>query len=264
MSDPLEQARWLTETVGVRPLTLGCIHVTGDDARTWLNGQITNDVSRTAPGDAAYAVAVDLKGRILTDLFALDRGDAFDLLVPRDRLEAMVEHFDRYVVMEDVELEGREITVISAQGPAAATLELDGFSCDRLGRGGFDVIDGDLDAIVARAGRAGGGLVGEEAWELARLRAARPGYGADFDETTYPQEAGLTATAVSFTKGCYLGQEVICMLENRGQVRRRLVQLEGDALPLRARSSPRTASRSATCDRGRSTRSMDARSCMPT
>jgi folate-binding protein YgfZ len=57
-----------------------------------------------------------------------------------------------------------------------------------------------------------------------------PRYGADFDETHYPQEAGLKERAVSFTKGCYLGQEVVCTLENRGQLRRRMMLIEGEGL----------------------------------
>ncbi|MCA9610451.1 MAG: folate-binding protein YgfZ [Myxococcales bacterium] len=232
MSDPVREARWLRETVGVRPLELGALRVTGEDARSWLNGQITNDVSRTQPGDAIYAVAVDVKGRILSELRALDLGDAgFDVLVPRERLAFLSEHLERYVVMEDVELVGRDLVVVTAQGPASAALDLGGFPSDRLGQGGVDLVDVSLETVVARAEQLGGGLVGEEGWELARLRARVPAWGLDFDETTYPQEAGLRATAVSFTKGCYLGQEVICMLENRGQLRRHLVALEGDALP---------------------------------
>ncbi len=229
MTALIEQARWLEQAVGVRALDLGAIRVDGDDARAWLNGQISNDVSDTREGDSVYALLLEANGRILTDLYALDRGDAFDLLVPRARLADVREHLERFIVMEDVDLEAREVEVISAQGPRAS--ELDGFTCDRLGHGGTDRLDGDLDAIVERAQELGGGLVSPEAWELARLRAGRPALGADFDATVFPQEAGLAELAVSFAKGCYVGQEVVCMLENRGQLRRRLVQLRADALP---------------------------------
>lgn len=232
MGDSVRDARWLRETVGIRALERGALRVTGEDARTWLNGQITNDVSRTRPGDAVYAVMVDVRGKILTDLRVLDLGDdTFDVLLPRERLGFAVEHLERYVVMEDVELVPRELVVVTAQGPASAALELGGYPSDRLGHGGVDLLEVSLDEAVARAEELGGGRVGEEGWELARLRAHRPAYGLDFDETTYPQEAGLRAAAVSFTKGCYLGQEVVCMLENRGQLRRHLVALEGAAVP---------------------------------
>lgn len=232
MGDTAEQARWLRETVGIRALPMAAIRVTGEDARSWLNGQITNDMSRTEPGDAVYALAVDTKGKIASDLWALDLGeDGFDLVVPPDRLEPLLAHLDKYVVMEDVDLEGRPVTVISAQGPRHGELGLSGFACDRLGSGGTDVLDGDRAAAVAAAEALGGGEVSAEAWELARLRAGRPALGRDFDDKTLPQEAGLRDLAVSFTKGCYVGQEVVCMLETRGQLRRRLVQARADALP---------------------------------
>ena len=77
-----------------------------------------------------------------------------------------------------------------------------------------------------RALEAVGGAVGDDrAWEALRLERRVPQFGADFDGTTYPQEAGLEKRAVSFSKGCYLGQEVVCMLEMRGHVKRRLVAL---------------------------------------
>jgi len=232
MGDTAEQARWLRETVGVRALAMAAIRVTGEDARSWLNGQITNDVSRTEAGDAVYALAVDTKGKIASDLWALDRGDeGFELVVPADRLAPLLAHLDKYVVMEDVDLEGRAVTVVSAQGPRHAELGLEGFECDRLGAGGTDVVDGDLAAAVEAAEALGGGEVSAEAWELARLRAGRPAIGVDFDDKTLPQEAGLRDLAVSFSKGCYVGQEVVCMLESRGQLRRRLVQARADALP---------------------------------
>jgi folate-binding protein YgfZ len=73
----------------------------------------------------------------------------------------------------------------------------------------------------------------DRAWEALRLDRAVPEFGADFDATTYPQEAGLEKRAVSFSKGCYLGQEVVFMLEKRGHVKRRLVTLrvDGDLPP---------------------------------
>ncbi|MBX3268885.1 MAG: folate-binding protein YgfZ [Sandaracinaceae bacterium] len=231
MPDVLEQAAWLAESVGVRALSTGVLRVRGEDARSWLNGQITNDVSRTRAGDAVYALLVDVRGKILSDLFALDRGDGLDLLVPPSRLAPLLAHLERYVVMEDVELTGEETVVVSAQGPAAGSLGLAGFACDRLGHGGLDLLETPLARAIEAARALGGGLVDEEAWTLARLRAARPAYGLDFDETNYPQEAALGPRAVSFTKGCYVGQEVVCTLESRGQLRRRLVVIAGAALP---------------------------------
>jgi folate-binding protein YgfZ len=234
-----EEARRLIETAGVRALDERIlVRVGGEEARTWLNGQVSNDVRATSPGDAVYALVLQVKGRIIADLHVLDRGDAgLAIVVPRANLEALLAHFDKYIIMEDVVLERDEGTaILTVQGPRAAEvvrdLELPVFPCDRLGRGGRDVLvpvaerERVLAFLADRALRVGGGPVSLEGWELARIRLGRPALFADFGEFTVPQEAGLRDLAVSFSKGCYLGQEVVCMLENRGQLTRRLVRLE--------------------------------------
>jgi folate-binding protein YgfZ len=236
-----EEAGWLERAAGVRALDERVlVSVRGDDARTWLNGQITNDVRATKPGDAVYALAIHVKGRVLADLFVLDRGDAgLAMTLPRANLAALLEHLEKYVIMEDVSLEVDEGTaLVTVQGPRAGDVVAGRdatFACDRLGRGGHDVLvpvgekEGALAALSEKARAVGGGgPISDEGWELARLRAGRPALFADFGETTYPQEAGLERAAVSFQKGCYLGQEVVCMLENRGQLNRRLVTLESE------------------------------------
>lgn len=238
----VDQAAWLERAAGVRALDdRVVVAVRGEDARSWLNGQITNDVRATAPGQAVYALAIHVKGRVLADLFVLDRGErGLAMTLPRANLAVLLEHFEKYVIMEDVVLAPDEgAALITVQGPRAAEVIAgrgDAFACDRLGRGGFDVIvasdarASELDALAARAREVGGGgPIDDAAWELARVRAGRPALFADFGDATYPQEAGLERVAVSFQKGCYLGQEVVCMLENRGQLNRRLCTLESEA-----------------------------------
>ncbi|HBQ14188.1 MAG TPA: hypothetical protein DEF51_24690 [Myxococcales bacterium] len=227
----------LEETVGVRAMdTLSAIRVTGAESKSWLNGQVTQQLALMKAGDAAYGLAVDVHGKILADLWVLDRGqDELVAIVPKTARDALLTHLDKYIVMEDVDLEPMEVAVITAQGPAAPGLA-DGFPCDRLGRGGLDVVvapdrrDAALAELVAAAEARGGGAVTEAEWERARVRAGRPRYGVDFDGSHRPQEAGLRDLAVSFQKGCYLGQEVVCMLDTRGKLRRRLMRLRGAAL----------------------------------
>src|SRR5262249_38673469 len=89
-----------------------------------------------------------------------------------------------------------------------------------------------LSELAARAEALGGARVDEAGFELARLRAGRGRFAADFGEQNYPQEAGLQALAGSFNKGCSLGEDVVCTLENRGRLNRRLVRLEGTATEL--------------------------------
>lgn len=227
-----DQAHALLTSAGVHKLVdRAILRVTGDDARTWLNGQITNDVREVRPGSVIHALVVDLKGRIIADLHVLDEGESFSLIVPRAGRAALLEHLDGYVIMEDVELEADERAVLTVQGPDAAKVVGDraAWPCDRLGVGGRDVLANDQADVQRELGAAaealGGGVVDEGAWELARLRARIPRFGAELGPTVYPQEAGLDTVAVSFAKGCYVGQEPIVMLKHRGRCPRKLCAL---------------------------------------
>lgn len=234
-----EQVAALRGGVGLRPLTdLAAVSVRGRDRLTWLNGMVTNDTRSLAAGRGVYAAVVGLKGKVITDLFAGGREDEVILVMPAARVEEVLAHFDRYIVMEDVFVARREGLVVSLQGPRAAALagELGPIAAaDRLGRGGLDLVleegDGRLErlAALAQAGRVT--PVSEEAWEVARLEAGIAAFGRDFDSGHFVQEAGVTRRAVSFQKGCYLGQEVVCRLEMRGHVQKSLIGLviEGDA-----------------------------------
>jgi folate-binding protein YgfZ len=233
-----EQADALLHTVGVRPRDdLRVLRLKGDDQRTWLNGQVTSDIRNTKAGDAVYGLAVNVKGRVLTDLWVLDEGEALLVLVPESTLQTVRESLERQIIMEDVELAVDEQTrVLSAQGPraTAACVGLGGvYPCAELldDAGCFVLVaagerDAQLNALTAAAEREQGCAVDETGFILARLRVGRPALGLDFGERAYPQEAGLKGLAVSFSKGCYLGQEVVCTLEHRGKLSRRLVRLE--------------------------------------
>ncbi|MGD8858974.1 MAG: glycine cleavage T C-terminal barrel domain-containing protein [Myxococcales bacterium] len=239
-------ADFFEECVAVRPRhDLTVVALSGDDQRSWLNGQVTNDVRHTTKGQGVYCLAVTVRGKIMADAWVLDRGEQFLVLLPEASRETVLESFESQIIMEDVELSTEVDTrVISVQGPGAVAcvkaLEPGGaevFACDELGRGGRFVLcaAGDegtvLEALSAAAREAGGGMVDDAAFELARLRAGRPRFGTDYDQRHYPQEAGLKARAVSFEKGCYLGQEVVCTLENRGKLNKRLMQLRTERMP---------------------------------
>ena len=240
------QADALANSVGVRRLDdLTVLRVSGDDRRTWLNGQITNDVRATHAGDAVYALVVTLKGKIVTDAWVLDRDSDLALVVPKSALATLVAQLEKYIIMEDVELTPMDdLAVLTAQGPRAretveraAIASAQTFPCDRLGTGGVDVlvplaeVDAALATLRNAAVASGGGEVDEAGWALAALRLGRPRFGVDFGDRQYPQEAGLRERAVSFTKGCYLGQEVVCTLESRGQLVRKLVLLATESAP---------------------------------
>ncbi|MGE0786163.1 MAG: folate-binding protein YgfZ [Sandaracinaceae bacterium] len=231
----------IQSSAGVRDLRdVACLLASGPDARAWLNGQITQQLAFLEPGRAAYGLAVNVKGRILSDLWvSTTTHDALRIAVPADRRDALRTHLAKYIVMEDVELSDDDRAIVTVQGPAAAAITRDLPGCEvlaapRLHPDGRDVVcaPGDREAVSAlltsRATELGGGPIDDAAWALAHVRRGIPRYGVDFDESSYPQEAGLEDRAVSFEKGCYLGQEVVCMLQNRGQLRRRLVQLHAE------------------------------------
>ena len=197
--------------------------MTGEDRASWLNGLVTCDVGKLERGAAAYGLAVTQKGRIVSDLFLVARDGSIAVSVPARARDAVMEAFERYLVMEDAEIARDDsLRVWLAHGPKAAEL---GARCDTTGLGGAIVLapaadDERLAREVARLG----GLVGDDGgWQALRLERGVPAFGVDFDEKTYPQEASLEKRAVSFEKGCYLGQEVVCMLELRGHVKRKLV-----------------------------------------
>ena len=203
---------------------LAVLAVRGDDARVWLNGQITNDVRTTRPGDAVRALVLNAKGRILADVVALDRGErGLAIIVPRSELEDLRAHLEKYVIMEDVELVLEATSVIELHG--ATSIDLERYPSPWLGEDASLAL-GD-ERLEERLVDAGARRAEAAALELDRVRAGRPRFGLDFGLTAYPQEAGLDS-AVSFQKGCYLGQEVVCMLENRGQLSRALVRLAVD------------------------------------
>lgn len=220
---------------------LGTIEVAGGDRKSWLNGLLTSDVSQVRPGVASYGLAVVKIGRILSDLWVLDAADRVLVGAPRARVSPLREHFERYLVMEDATHEDASSAWawMHAHGPAAADVLAEaarahaGFSgaFDLLGAGGavLAVPAAAREAALATLGARAGVTIGSaEAWDLFRTERAFPRFGVDYGDQNYPQEASLEKLAVSFNKGCYLGQEVVCRLEMRGHVSKKLVPIRLD------------------------------------
>lgn len=237
------QAAALENTAGVRVCDdLRVVRVRGDDRTSWLGGQITNDVRTLQPDICLHSLALDVRGKILAELRVVDAGSELVLVLPERTETTLLASFERYIIMEDVTLErDPDARVVSVQGPRAAqvathVLGAEGcvFAADELGRGGVFVLTtlAEAAALAGRLVREGAALgaqaVTADAFELARLRAGVPRFGVDYDEDNYPQEAGRKAL-LSFGKGCYLGQEVVCTLENRGRLHRRLCALVSDS-----------------------------------
>lgn len=235
-----------TSALAVPAPELAAFVVTGKDRQTWLNGLVTCDLAPLKVGDAAYGLFLEKKGRVVADVTVVLDSERLLLALPRAvaaDVRAMLEH---HLIMEDAEVAEGAFDVEAVHGPRAADVLAGvraagaaGAALDPTGLGGcvYFVPAQAIDAVREARDRAlasVGGLLGDDrAWEALRLERRVAEFGADFDATSYPQEAGLEKRAVSFSKGCYLGQEVVFMLEKRGHVKRFLVTLrvEGDTPP---------------------------------
>ena len=236
MSVP-DTAQQLLENAAFRTRPdLGVVRVSGDDRSSWLNGQITNDVRNLSPGTGVHALAVNVRGKIISELWVTAHASELLIVVPSAAQSALLESFERYIIMEDVTLEPlAAVRVLSLEGPRSQVVqalinhgpEVIGFAHTALNfpayawLGPAPELEAIADQLLAHAS-----AIEPESYELARLRRASPRFGIDFDEHHYPQEAGLK-DQVSFNKGCYLGQEVVCTLESRGRLSRHLVSLRG-------------------------------------
>jgi hypothetical protein len=222
----------------VRPLDLGTTRVIGKDRVSWLNGLVTCDVAAKKPGDAAYGLVVTKAGKIQSELYVLFGEEDAWLGLYAASADTLTAELDRHLIMEDAELERLDPgpAWLLALGPRAkaavhAAREA-GARAGLLARGGVpaaiiaapsDSLQQTLAAVLSSASPSM--LATPAGWERVRVEHGIPEHAVDFDDTNYPQEASLERDGVSFSKGCYLGQEAVFMLEKRGHVKKRLVQL---------------------------------------
>jgi len=234
--------------------------VRGADAAEYLQGQLTNDIEALEPDTGCYAALLDRKGHMQADMrvLRLSTGDIW-LDTEAEAAPAVERHLRMYSVGREVEIEdvSAEWSILSVIGPgsveAAGTSPLAPEHAQRFyERDGVEILavsaDLGLDLIV-RAGRSqelcellarsGAAEVTEGAAEILRVESGRPRFGREMTTATIPQEAGIDERAVSFTKGCYIGQETVARLHYRGKPNRHLRGLrlesavgEGDPISL--------------------------------
>jgi tRNA-modifying protein YgfZ len=226
--------RALTEACGlVDRSERGKLALTGSERKVFLQGQVTNDVERLEPGHGCYAAFLTHKGKMLGDMRVLDFGD--ELLLDTERVEL----HKRTVELGLLSLIGPDARRIA--GASDLAHEHDNRRAQVGGRdvvlvatdAGVDVFcqAADTGAVRAALEAAGAVAVSEDAAEVLRVERGRPRFGADIDDGVIPQEAGLNERAVSFTKGCYVGQETVARLFYRGKPNRHLrgLRLSGPA-----------------------------------
>jgi tRNA-modifying protein YgfZ len=232
--------RALTEACGVVDRSeRGKLALTGSEAKSFLQGQVTNDVEGLEPGHGCYAAFLTHKGKMLGDLRVLDLGDELLLDTERVSLQELFNMIRRYKLGRDVELHKRtlELGLLSLVGPEARrVVDAEDLVEEHANRGasiagvaivlvatdvGVDLFV-PADAVEAVRGALDVPVVADEVAEIVRVERGRPRFGIDRDDGVIPQEAGLNERAVSFTKGCYVGQETVARLHYRGKPNRHL------------------------------------------
>ncbi len=237
----------------------GKLALSGAGAVEFLNGQVTNELSDLRPGEGRYAAFLTHKGKMLGDVRIVAVADAVhetsvpaapagrppELLLDTERaaLQALFDMIRRFKIGFDVELHKRTLErgLLSLIGPdsarvagaealpprehSSAPVAVDGVAALAIRTDvGVDVLCDStdterlLEALIAH----GASAVCERAAETLRIESGRPRFGVDIDETTIPQEAGLNERGVSFTKGCYVGQETVARLHYKGKPNRHL------------------------------------------
>jgi folate-binding protein YgfZ len=255
-----EEYRWAREAVALTDKNYRAwFSFTGPDRARYLNAILTNDVRDLAPGRAVPSLLLNPQGHILAEVETLALAESVlgvSYALIREKLAAT---FERYIIMDDVTMEdaSERMGALGMEGPktAAALEELCGVELDSLpelghtetkvngipcrvqrrspgGAAGAEFIvernmlGGLWDRLEAAARKHAGGPIGYATLSALRLQAGIPWFSYDFDETVIPQEAGLEETHISFTKGCYVGQEIVERVRSRGHVNRRRVLLE--------------------------------------
>jgi folate-binding protein YgfZ len=238
----------------------GRVVVSGQDRAAYLQGLLTNDIAALKPGQGCYAAYLTPQGRMIADLLVYELGDVILLTMTGDVTATVLARLDQFIFSEDVQL--GDVTGTFAQhaivGPGAAAVvaqALDGVSADQLstlgehanmralagghpvivarvtdtGEPGFDVFveQGQAVSLTTKLQEAGAAPIDAATADTLRIESGVPRFRRDMDEETIPLEAGIEGRAISLTKGCYVGQEVIIRVLHRGhgRVARKLVGL---------------------------------------
>jgi folate-binding protein YgfZ len=254
----------------------GRLIVSGRDRASYLQGLLTNDIPALKAGEGCYAAYLTAQGRMISDLWVYELGDVILLNLPGETTGAVLAKLDQFIFSEDVQLgdASEAFAQIAVVGPEAARAvdalfdqapvvpNVSAVSLEALpehgnvrsrigeraaivtrvtdtGASGFDVyVERDQAGwLKAQLLTAGVEEADEETAEMLRIEAGVPAFHRDMDEETIPLEAGIESRAISMTKGCYVGQEVIIRVLHRGhgRVAKKLVGLvlDGESVPAR-------------------------------
>jgi folate-binding protein YgfZ len=262
----------LTTSAGVIDLSFRSrLCLTGADRQTFLNGQVTNNVKDLNVGEGCYAALVTAKGKVQSDLNIYILENEILLDFEPGYSAAVAERLEKYVIADDVQIVdvSAHFGLLSVQGPKSEEVlcrlnwqfetpqdpmqiamrhhpsfgEIYICRLHRTGTSGFDLylpttaLEKAADELITAARGPGGLACGWQALETARIEAGIPRFGADMDESNLAPETGIEMRAISYSKGCYIGQEVIARIRTYGQVAKALRVLkpldDSNAVPQR-------------------------------
>jgi folate-binding protein YgfZ len=241
--------RELKEQAGfIERSELGRLLLRGVDRRTYLHGILTNDIQSLAAGAGCYAALLTPQGRMITDMHVYELGDATLITLPLSLAPAIRDRLDQYIFAEDVQVEDASSGTVQygLYGPLAEdvvarlTIQplLGVVRSDEIGLPGFEVIAlrGQAPELERLLTEAGARPVDRGVAEIFRVEAGMPRFLVDMNTDTIPLEASIEDRAISMSKGCYPGQEVIVRVLHRGggRVAKKLVGMvfpAGGAVP---------------------------------
>jgi folate-binding protein YgfZ len=266
-TDSHEEYSFARHSVAVADKNYGALfRFTGPDRVRYLNAILTNNIRDLQPGQGIPSLLLNPQGHILAELDTYAMADHLLVVTYAMIRERTAATLDKFIIMDDVILEDvtEQFGVVSIEGPVSAKIisglggpplellselshmdaQIAGISCRVVRRspGGIPgaefIVPRDLlpklwQALVDGARANGGGPIGYDALSAVRLEAGIPWFGYDFDETNIPHEAGLETSHISYTKGCYTGQEIVERVRSRGHVNRRRVGVtfSGETIP---------------------------------
>jgi len=251
--DVRAEFRALTSGCGTYKLDRAHVALTGSDRVRWLNGMVTNNIRDLAERHGVYAFLLNPQGKIQADLYAFNRGENLVVETESSQVETVLQIFDRYIIMDDVEVKNLtgKVAVVAMVGPESiATLAAIGMVVPALQPlqfgeaewegGAITVVRGDhpgvpnyelwvspesAEGIWNALVRTGAEEVHADALEVLRIACGIPKFGVDIRQRDLPQETGQER-ALNFTKGCYIGQEIVERIRSRGAVHRMLTGFE--------------------------------------
>ncbi len=254
-SDPVEEYWAIKKAAGIADISsTGRLMIAGKDRITFLNGLLTNDVTKIAEDGGQHSALLNPKARIIADLYLYKQPDSILADTGNSTASQIKEDLERFVITEDVQVRNvsSDLVQLTIQGPRSSLIIRDMLGLvvedlkplhhkslgpstiicrDRTSLGGCDIVlpNDEAEAVwqgfLLKAGDSGLRPVGSRAMETLRIEAGYPRYGVDIDQDTIVLEAGFK-DAISFTKGCYMGQEVVARATHIGRVNKQLVKLE--------------------------------------